>query len=216
MIFFHSTRNELIKIALKPRSYLGLAAITGLVGIILFALVADGMTVISFVTASFEQTLRFEGKVLNGNLVAFIILQMLIIQIPLLVALVTGDLISGEAAMGTLRMLLTKPITRTQLLMSKFLAGGIYTFLIVLWLGFMAVGIGQVSLWTRRFNGFKFGRTGYFTGRRYYVEVYLRLLCCISRLIHHQFFVHLPFLLFRQFHWAHCRHDGYHLVFYDH
>ena len=57
MIFFHSTRNELIKIALKPRSYLGLAAITGLVGIILFALVADGMTVISFVTASFEQTL---------------------------------------------------------------------------------------------------------------------------------------------------------------
>jgi ABC-2 type transport system permease protein len=143
MIFFHSTRNELIKIALKPRSYLGLAAITGLVGIILFALVADGMTVISFVTASFEQTLRFEGKVLNGNLVAFIILQMLIVQIPLLVALVTGDLISGEAAMGTLRMLMTKPITRTQLLMSKFLAGGIYTFLIVLWLGFMAVGIGR-------------------------------------------------------------------------
>ena len=143
MIFFHSTRNELIKIALKPRSYLGLAAITGLVGIILFALVADGMTVISFVTASFEQTLRFEGKVLNGNLVAFIILQMLIVQIPLLVALVTGDLISGEAAMGTLRMLMTKPITRTQLLMSKFLAGGIYTFLIVLCLGFMAVGIGR-------------------------------------------------------------------------
>jgi ABC-2 type transport system permease protein len=127
MIFFHSTRNELIKIALKPRSYLGLAAITGLVGIILFALMADGMSMISFVTASFEQTLRFEGKVLNGNLVAFIILQMLIVHIPLLVALVTGDLISGEAAMGTLRMLMTKPITRTQLLMSKFLAGGIYT-----------------------------------------------------------------------------------------
>ena len=143
MIFFHSTRNELIKIALKPRSYLGLAAITGLVGIILFALMADGMSMISFVTSSFEQTLRFEGKVLNGNLVAFIILQMLIVHIPLLVALVTGDLISGEAAMGTLRMLMTKPITRTQLLLSKFLAGGIYTFLIVLWLGFMAVGIGR-------------------------------------------------------------------------
>ncbi len=129
MIFLRSTRNELIKIALKPRSYLGLAAITGLVGIILFALKADGLSMISFVTASFEQTLRFEGNLLNGNLVAFIVLQMLIIHIPLLVALVTGDLISGEAAMGTLRLLVSKPISRTQLLLSKFLAGGnLYPF----------------------------------------------------------------------------------------
>jgi ABC-2 type transport system permease protein len=143
MIFLRSTRNELIKIALKPRSYLGLAAITGLVGIILFALKADGMSMISFVTSSFEQTLRFEGNLLNGNLVAFIVLQMLIVHIPLLVALVTGDLISGEAAMGTLRLLVSKPISRTQLLLSKFLAGGIYTLLIVLWLGFLAVIVGQ-------------------------------------------------------------------------
>ena len=143
MIFLYSTYNELIKIALKPRSYLGLAAITGLVGIILFALKVDGMSMISFVTSSFEQTLRFEGEVLNGNLVAFIILQMLIVHIPLLVALVTGDLISGEAAMGTLRMLVSRPISRSQLLLSKFLAGGIYTLLIVFWLGFLAVIIGR-------------------------------------------------------------------------
>jgi ABC-2 type transport system permease protein len=143
MIFIYSTYNELIKIALKPRSYLGLAAITGLVGIILFALKVDGMSMISFVTASFEQTLRFEGEVLNGNLVAFIILQMLIVHIPLLVALVTGDLISGEAAMGTLRMLVSRPISRSQLLLSKFLAGGIYTLLIVIWLGVLAVVVGR-------------------------------------------------------------------------
>ena len=72
-----STYNEFIKIAAKPRSYLGLGAITILVGVILFALKADGNSFIQFVTASFEQTLSFEGKILNGNLVAFIILQML-------------------------------------------------------------------------------------------------------------------------------------------
>lgn len=93
------------------------------------------MSIISFVTASFEQTLTFEGNVLNGNLVAFIILQMLLVQIPLLVALVTGDLVSGEAAMGTIRMLATKPISRVQLLLSKFIAGGIYTFIVILWMG---------------------------------------------------------------------------------
>jgi ABC-2 type transport system permease protein len=144
MIFIKSIYNEVIKIALKPRSYLGLAAITVLVGVILFALKSDGMSIISFVTSSFEQTLSFEGNVLNGNLVAFIILQMLIVQIPLLVALVTGDLVSGEAAMGTIRMLLTQPISRTQLLLSKFIAGGIYTLMVIIWLGFMSVIMGKL------------------------------------------------------------------------
>lgn len=139
-----STYNEFIKIAAKPRSYLGLAAITILVGVILFALKVDGLSFISFVTASFEQTLSFEGNILNGNLVAFIVLQMLIIHIPLLVALVTGDLVSGEAAMGTIRMLASKPISRTQLLLSKFIAGGTYTLLIIIWLGIMSVLLGKL------------------------------------------------------------------------
>jgi ABC-2 type transport system permease protein len=68
---------------------------------------------------------------------------MLIVQIPLLVALVTGDLISGEAAMGTIRMLLTKPISRTKVLLSKYAAGLIYTFFILLWMGFLAVIVGR-------------------------------------------------------------------------
>jgi ABC-2 type transport system permease protein len=148
MIFIKSIYNEVIKIALKPRSYLGIAAITVLVGVILFALKSDGMSIISFVTSSFEQTLSFEGNVLNGNLVAFIILQMLIIQIPLLIALVTGDLVSGEAAMGTIRMLLTQPISRTQLLLSKFIAGGIYTLVVIVWLGFMSVIMGKLLFGT--------------------------------------------------------------------
>ena len=85
-MFWKSTYNEFIKIAAKPRSYIGLAAITALVSVILFAMKVDGLAYISFITASFEQTLSFQGNVLNGNLMAFIILQTLIIQIPLLVA----------------------------------------------------------------------------------------------------------------------------------
>lgn len=138
-----NTRNEFIKILAKPRSYIGLAALTLLIVIILFAMKADGKMYISFVTASFEQTLSFNGNVLNGNLIAFIILQMLIVHIPLLVALVTGDLLSGEAAMGTLRMLLTKPISRNQVVFSKLIAAAVYTLILVLWMGFLALFVGR-------------------------------------------------------------------------
>ncbi len=142
-MLLNSTYNEVIKIVAKPRSYLGLAAITALVGVILFALKMDGLSFISFVTASFEQTLSFQGDLLNGNLVAFIVLQMLIVHIPLLVALVTGDLVSGELASGTIRILISRPLSRTTLLLSKYLAGAAYTLVVTLWLGFLALIVSR-------------------------------------------------------------------------
>lgn len=143
-MLFKNTYNEFIKIVSKPRSYLGLGALTILIGIIIFAMKADGESMVSFVTASFEQTLSFNGKLVNGNLIAFIILQMLVVHIPLLIALVTGDLISGEAAMGTIRMLASKPISRTKIVLSKFIAGAIYTLVITLWLGFLSLFVSYL------------------------------------------------------------------------
>lgn len=142
-MFWKSTYNEFVKIAAKPRSYIGIGAITLIIVIILFAMKSDGLSFISFVTAPFEQSLAFEGAILNGNLIAFIILQMLIIHVPLLIALVTGDLVSGEGAMGTIRLLLTKPISRTSILFSKYLAGCAYTLVILLWMAFLALIVGK-------------------------------------------------------------------------
>lgn len=141
-MFFRLTILELQKIAARPRSYIGFVAITLIICLIHFAMYVDGKNYISFVTANVEQNFLFEGNVLNGNLICFIILQTLIIQIPLLIALVTGDLISGEAAMGTLRLMVTKPISRTAIILSKFTAGSVYTLLMLIWLGILALGAG--------------------------------------------------------------------------
>jgi ABC-2 type transport system permease protein len=139
-----STYNELVKIAYKPRSYIGICGIILIVAIILFALKVDGTFYISLITGQFDQSLVFEGTILNGNLIAYIIIQMLIIHVPLLIAFVTGDMISGESAMGTIRLLLTKPISRSTILLSKFLASCIYTFLVILCLAFMAIVFGKL------------------------------------------------------------------------
>lgn len=133
---------ELVKIATKPRSYIGFAAITVIILLIHFAMYVDGQSYISFLTQSLEQSFNIEGKFLNGNLICFIILQTLIIQMPLLVALVTGDIISGEAAHGTLRLLLTKPYSRSQILWSKIMAGSIYLTVLLTWLGILSLGLG--------------------------------------------------------------------------
>jgi len=147
-MFWKNTYNELIKIAAKPRSYIGIGAITLIIGIILVAMKMDGENFISMITESFEQSFSFEGKILNGNLLAYIILQTLIIHVPLLIALVTGDLISGEASMGTVRLLVTRPISRTSILFSKYLAGLTYTFVMQAWLVFFALVVGKFMFGT--------------------------------------------------------------------
>jgi len=143
-MLLRNTYNEFIKIVSKPRSFLGFGALTILISLIIFAMKMDGETIVSFITASFEQTLSFNGKIVNGNLIAFIILQMLVVHIPLLVALVTGDLISGEAAMGTIRMLASKPISRDENCVFKILAGAIYTLLLTIWLGILSLVVSHL------------------------------------------------------------------------
>jgi ABC-2 type transport system permease protein len=62
---------------------------------------------------------------------------------PLLVALVTGDLVSGETASGTLRFLLTRSASRTQIVLAKWLSGLFYTLLLLLLLGIMALFVSH-------------------------------------------------------------------------
>ena len=143
-MLFKSTYNELLKIAYKSRSYIGLGGIIIIIAIILFAMKVDGSFYISLITGQFEQSLLFEGTILNGNLIAYIIIQMLIIHVPLLIAFVTGDLVSGESAMGTIRLLLTKPVSRSTILFSKFLASCIYTLIVILCLALMSFVLSKL------------------------------------------------------------------------
>ena len=71
---------------------------------------------------------------MNGYFMCYIILNTLLVQVPILVALVAGDAISGEANMGTLRLLLSKPISRTEILIAKFLASVVYTIILLIWM----------------------------------------------------------------------------------
>lgn len=130
------TRIELFKIFKKPRTYIAFGAIAAIVLLIQFALFSDGEEYLNFMMQSVEGSFSIEGRKLNGYFVCFIILQTLLIHVPLLISLVAGDMIAGEANMGTLRLLATKPISRSKLIISKFLASAIYSLAI---LSFMAV-----------------------------------------------------------------------------
>ena len=130
------TKIELFKIFKKPRTYIAFAAIAAIIFLVQLAFYIDGDSYINLLFRSFESSFVIEGNIMNGYFIFFIILQTLLVHVPLLVSLVAGDMVAGEANMGTLRLLVTKPISRTSIMISKFFAACVYSILL---LSFMAV-----------------------------------------------------------------------------
>ncbi len=130
---------ELYKIFRRPRTYIAFAAITALITIIQLGLKLDGKTYADFMMRDLSSSLTIDGNILNGYLVCYIMLQLLLVHVPLLIALIAADMISGEANMGTLRIMLTKPIGRTQFMLAKFAAAAVYTMMLLVWLAILAL-----------------------------------------------------------------------------
>ena len=133
---------ELYKISKRSRTYIAFAAITAIVLIFQFAFKADGKSYMNLMLQSVQDNFEIDkSKAINGYFMCYIILNTLLVQVPILVALIAGDAISGEANMGTLRLMLTKPVSRTQVLLVKFTASVIFTVMLLVWMAIMALFI---------------------------------------------------------------------------
>ena len=119
---FELIRIELFKIFKKWRTYISFIVIGLLVVIIQVAMSFEGQRSLDFMTRNLQDSFIFVGNLLNGYLISYIILNMLAVHIPFLITLVAGDLLAGEATSGTYRILLTRPVSRMQIVTSKFVA----------------------------------------------------------------------------------------------
>ena len=131
---------ELFKISKRPRTYIAFVAVAAIVFIFQFAFKADGQSYMDLMLQSVKDTFSFDRvQAINGYFMCYIVLNTLLIQVPILIALIAADSISGEANMGTLRLLISKPISRTQIILVKFAAATIFTIFLLLWMAITAL-----------------------------------------------------------------------------
>lgn len=135
---------ELYKIFKKWRTYIGFIAIAIIVVIIQTAISYEGSRTLNSATRGLQDSFVFVGNLLNGYFVSNIILNSLYVHIPFLITLVAGDLMAGEASAGTYRVLITRPVTRFSIVTAKFIAGVIYTAILIIWLAMLSLGLGTI------------------------------------------------------------------------
>lgn len=130
-MFLLHLRNELWKLFGKKRTYIGFGAF----------LLAQNVVLILLRTSNWqrstERLLAGNGYIAQEYISALTVAVILLIPqawllMPLYAALMGGDLVAKEAEDGTLRMILNRPISRSRILITKWLAGVIFCALLVL------------------------------------------------------------------------------------
>ncbi len=144
-MFYLQLRNELWKLFAKKRTYIGF----------LMFLLAQNVIILVFrftngPRLSMMRTLEGNGYLARDFISAltvatFMLLPIAYMLLPLYVSLVGGDLVAKEAEDGTLRMILSRPISRLRLLLLKWLAGAVFSVVLVVALGLF--GVVFASLW---------------------------------------------------------------------
>lgn len=157
---------ELFKIFKKPRTYMAFAIIAAFIFLIQLGLYVNGKDWMMFMLGSLDETMNIEyDKLINGYAVCFFVLNLLLVHVPILVALVAGDVVSGEASMGTLRLLVAKPVSRTQIILSKYFATAVYVFALLLWIAIISLVVsiavfGENDLVVAKTNGLQLIESG--------------------------------------------------------
>jgi ABC-2 type transport system permease protein len=136
---------ELVKTFTRWRTYIGFIAFGLIVPLIVTGLKMGGRQ--SFerhLLSMLQNDFIVGGNVLNGWFFGFFFMGALWVHIPIVLTIVAGDQIAGEGNAGTFRFLLTHAVSRTRIIVAKFIVTLIYTAVMVLFIGGLTLGL---SLW---------------------------------------------------------------------
>lgn len=128
---------ELYKLIHQPRTWITFGIMAVIMALINFGIYTEGEEVFSLLLKPLTRQFLIEGNIINGYLIGYLSLNMLWVHIPVLLVIVTADMVSGEMDAGTIRNILCSTWTRTQWLFAKMIAAYIYIFVFMVFAGIL-------------------------------------------------------------------------------
>ena len=138
--------NEFIKVLNKKRTYIGFILLFILFPVIILAIVDGAEYLESQIYGQLRDSFMIVGTLTNGYLSTYLIIGILITQMPFLSTIVASEIFSREYSDGTFRMYLTRPISRSKVLLSKLIIVSIYTILLMFFFVFYTLLVSYLFL----------------------------------------------------------------------
>ena len=133
---------ELVKLARRPRTWISLVLTCALPFMVAVFITITHLTPPPGQGSAFLSAVLQDGALYPAAALALV----LPVFLPVSTAVMAGDSIAGEAAAGTLRYLLVRPVGRTRLLVAKLVAVTAYVLLLVVGVTVTAYATGVFLL----------------------------------------------------------------------
>lgn len=117
---------EVFKMFHQKKSWISFLVFALIMALIHGGLYLEGQGFMDLLLQNYKNQLQISGHIINGYFVSFIALNTLWVHIPILLVIITADLVSGEMNTGTIRLIMTSPISRTRFILAKTMAAFIY------------------------------------------------------------------------------------------
>ena len=137
-------RTELTKMFRQRGTYAGYALLAVFSGLLVWGLWEEGPPM-GRIGHQFGGDMAVGGKTISGPFVPYFLLQLppaMDVFLPLIVSMVAGGLIAGEAQRGTLRTVMVRPVHRWALMMGKIAASFVHAGSAVVFLGGFSLLLG--------------------------------------------------------------------------
>ncbi|WP_158795796.1 ABC transporter permease [Pedobacter sp. L105] len=153
---------ELLKLGKQSKTYYALAAILVIEILILITAYYEGSAILDLLLNNLRQSFYFEGTLLNGNLIMYIILNSLWFNVPLILMIITSGLVTDEYKDGTVQTVMLQAVKKWKFMLSKYIIAALFTLLVIAFmmlttftLAYSIFGKGDLIVYINTLNFFK-------------------------------------------------------------
>ncbi|HWV70376.1 MAG TPA: hypothetical protein VN040_01590 [Pseudosphingobacterium sp.] len=153
---------ETMKIAKQSKTYYALGAIFLIELLILITAYYQGSTILDLLLDNLKQSFYFEGTLLNGNLIMYIVLNSLWFNVPLILMIVTSGILTDEYKDGTLQTVMLQAVKKWKFMLAKYIIAVCFTLFVIVFmmistcvLAYSIFGKGDLVVYLNTLNFFE-------------------------------------------------------------
>ncbi|WP_435132915.1 ABC transporter permease [Formosa sp. A9] len=154
--------SEFYKLFKQGKTYYALAALFVIEMVILVSAYYQGATIIDILLDNLKQSFYFEGTLLNGNLLVYLILNSLWFNLPLILMIVVSGMLTSEYKDRTVQAMMLQPVSKWQFMLSKYIVAITFTVVVVVLmalsafiLSYAVFGTGDLIVYLNALNFFE-------------------------------------------------------------
>jgi ABC-2 type transport system permease protein len=153
---------EIYKLFKQSKTYYALGALFMIEAVVMVSAYFEGNNIIEILLDNLRKSFYFEGKLVNGSLLVYLLLNTLWFHLPLILMIVVSGTLTAEYKDRTIQTIMLQPVVKWKYILSKYIVAILFTLVVVFFLAVTSFGLsygifgkGDLIVYLNTLNFFK-------------------------------------------------------------